>query len=67
MTDQEFHKQYPDEFEEARLMAHGAIPGWCYGKGETPPMLTETLMQAYEAAFAVAFNAGFAAARKAAV
>lgn len=67
MANEDFHKLYPEEFEQARLIAHGAIPGWCYGKGETPPRLTEVLIEAYDGAFAEAFNAGVAVGRKAAV
>ncbi len=58
MTEQEFHEQFPEEFDEARLAAHGAIMGWCGGKGERTPMLTAVLKEAYDHAFAEAFNAG---------
>lgn len=58
MTDQDFHKLYPKEFEEAVATAYGAIMGWCYGNNESPPRLTPTLKGAYERAFAEAFDAG---------
>jgi len=67
MANEEFHKLYSEEFEEAQMMAHGAILGVCFGKGEQPPRLTEVLKQAYDAAFAEAFNAGVAVGRKATV
>jgi hypothetical protein len=59
----EFHKQWPDEFENGFLLAMGAIIGWCGGKGEEPPYLTEVLHQAYRHAMAEAFDAGARAYR----
>lgn len=67
MTDQEFHQQFPEEFDEAVLGAHGAIMGWCYAKGEIPPELTEVYIEALRHAFAEVFNAGVELGRKAAV
>jgi hypothetical protein len=56
------HEMHPEAYERTASIAHGTIAGWCYGKGEIPPLLTEVLKQAYEHAFAVAFNDGYYAA-----
>jgi hypothetical protein len=58
-TDRDWHKMFPEQFDDATLLAHGSIAGWCYGKGETPPNLTAILKEAYEHAFATAFDAGY--------
>jgi hypothetical protein len=67
MGGQEYHEQFPEEFEAAFLESMGAVMGWCYGKGETPPHLTDVLHEAYRLAAAAAFNAGIRAARAAVV
>lgn len=60
MARPERHAEWPHEFELATMEAHGAIAGWCMGKGENPPMLTPVLKQAYEHAFAVVYDRAYA-------
>lgn len=67
MTDQEFHQQFPTEYEEGHLEAIGAMIGWTAAKGEAMPFMTAALKEAFECATACAFNAGVRAGRKAAV
>lgn len=66
MSDPEFHEQYPEEFDDALAVAHGAVIGWIGGKGGDMPKLTTIQAQAYRHAFAEVFNAGVELGRKAA-
>jgi hypothetical protein len=63
MADCEWHKIFTEEFEEAEMVAYGALMGWMAGKGEARPSLTPVLREALGHAFAAAFNAGAEAAR----
>lgn len=58
MAADDFHERYPDEFEEAEMIGHGAIIGVMYGMGDVPPYMTENLKLAYRRAFAAVFDAG---------
>jgi len=57
----DWHKICTEEYETAEAESFGALAGWCYGKGEIPPKLTEALNEALRAAFAGAFDHGYEA------
>lgn len=64
MADQEFHKLYPEEFENARLEAAGALIGWMLGKTGEGPYWSEAMHEGFLYAAAEAFNAGVKVGRE---
>lgn len=56
MSDQDFHKLYPDEFDDARIAAAGAYMG--------NHAATGSHQEALQAAVEEAFNAGFSLGRE---
>ncbi len=61
---EEFHERFPEEFADAVAVGKGAALGWCGGKGESLPKLTEVQREGVDASFAEVFNAGVTLGRK---
>ncbi len=60
----EFHEQFPEEFADAVAVGRFAAVGWCGGRGESLPKLTEVQREGVDRSFAEVFNAGVALGRK---